>query len=217
MRKLFAPAMLLVLPLSASASFHIMQIEQAIGGVAGDTTQQAVQLRMRNGSQNQVQNARLVLVDANGANPIVLIDFDHMVPNSALGDRVLSATANFSSAQGVTPDFTMVTIPSSYFAGGQIQFIQDATTSPIYSMCWGTYNGSTLGSALNDDNGVYGPCIAGPLPSADLSALLFRGGTAVGTTNANDYGLTVGAATFTNNARASVTIVEPPIFNDSFE
>ena len=37
----------LALALPVQASFHLMQIEQVIGGVNGDTTAQAVQLRMR--------------------------------------------------------------------------------------------------------------------------------------------------------------------------
>src|SRR4029079_17716969 len=36
-------------------SFHIMQIQMAIGGVNGDTTAQAVQLRMRTSFQQFVQ------------------------------------------------------------------------------------------------------------------------------------------------------------------
>ena len=43
---------------AARASFHLMQIEQALGGVCGDTSAQAIaqaiQLRMRSGGQNLV-------------------------------------------------------------------------------------------------------------------------------------------------------------------
>ncbi len=45
-------AMALALP--AQATFHFMQIEQVIGGVNGDTTAQAVQLRMRPAGQVEV-------------------------------------------------------------------------------------------------------------------------------------------------------------------
>ena len=37
----------LLVPLPAFASFHLMQIEQVIGGVHGDTSAQAIQLRIR--------------------------------------------------------------------------------------------------------------------------------------------------------------------------
>lgn len=35
------------------ATFHLMQIEQVVGGVCGDTTSQAIQLRMRDAGQNR--------------------------------------------------------------------------------------------------------------------------------------------------------------------
>ena len=38
----------------AHATFHLMQIEQVIGGVNGDTSAQAIQLRMRFAGQTQV-------------------------------------------------------------------------------------------------------------------------------------------------------------------
>ena len=42
----------------------LAQIEQVIGGVQGDVSQQAVQLRMRAGGQNQMQFSRLLAYDA---------------------------------------------------------------------------------------------------------------------------------------------------------
>ena len=50
----------------AFASFHLMQIEQVIGGVNGDTTRQAIQLRMRQANQNLVGQATVVAWDATG-------------------------------------------------------------------------------------------------------------------------------------------------------
>ena len=41
---------------AALASFHVMKVEQVIGGVGGDTSQQAIQLRMRAVGQNLVGN-----------------------------------------------------------------------------------------------------------------------------------------------------------------
>lgn len=40
------------------AGFHLMQIEQVIGGVQGDPTAQAIQLRMRSAGHNFVLGAR---------------------------------------------------------------------------------------------------------------------------------------------------------------
>lgn len=197
---------------TAHASFHFMQIEQAIGGVAGDVSQQAVQLRMRSAFQDQLQFSRLRIFDANGANPVVLFDFTAPVTNSALGDRILVASAAFAAAQGPTPDAVMTaTIPPSYFAGGRLTFEGDGG-DVVYSLCWGSYAGSTAGSNLNDADGAYGPCEPGPLPTSTLSALRFDGvATALGTSNAADYSLTVAPAVFTNNVRASVALVAPPV------
>ena len=75
----------LVLALPAQASFHLMQIEQVIGGVNGDTTAQAVQLRMRSPGQNFVSGATLVAYDASGNHPITLCTFPSNVTNNAAG------------------------------------------------------------------------------------------------------------------------------------
>lgn len=202
----------LMLAGTAQASFHLMQVEQVVGGVTGDVGQQAVQLRMRAGGQNQMQFSRLRVSDANGANPVLLADFGVPVPNDETGDRVLIATADFGAFQSPPPDFTMANpIPPAYFAGGRLTFEGDGG-QVVYSLCWGNYAGPTAGSVENDDDGTYGPCFAGPLPDSGLAALRFEGAaSAAGTTNAEDYSLTAGAAVFTNNARASATLLAPPV------
>ncbi|MGZ4986195.1 MAG: hypothetical protein ACXV8A_08905, partial [Chthoniobacterales bacterium] len=60
---------------SLQASFHLMQIEQVIGGVNGDTSAQAIQLRMRFASENLISGAELIVVDSAGNNPVSLITF----------------------------------------------------------------------------------------------------------------------------------------------
>jgi hypothetical protein len=94
MSKLCAILALLALlgPAPVRASFHLMQIEQVIGGVNGDVSQQAVQLRMRSGGQNLVQFSRLRVFDAAGANPVLLVDFAAQVGNGMAGARVRAAT-----------------------------------------------------------------------------------------------------------------------------
>src|SRR5688572_976872 len=116
---------------SASGSFHEMIVERVIGGVNGDTTAQAIQLRMRTAFQNQVQQSRLKVRDAAGNNPILLIDMTTSVPNFAAGSRVLIATANFANytCPSAVPDFIMSTpIPASYLAAGRITFEDDFNT-----------------------------------------------------------------------------------------
>src|SRR4029453_15032141 len=102
---------------SANATYHLMQIEQVIGGVGGDTSAQAIQLRMRNSfPQDQVSNAKLVVRDATGSNPVLLVDMTTNVPNGTLGTRVLIASANFHNFTNAPaiPDFVMTNlIPAS--------------------------------------------------------------------------------------------------------
>lgn len=197
---------------AAEATFHRMQIEQAIGGVAGDPTQQAVQLRMRNAGQNLMGGARLRVVDATGANPVLLVDFNSSVGNSSQGDRILIASPGFAALQDPAPDFVMTSIiPPAYAAGGNLLFESDGGDI-LFSLCWGTYSGPTTGDVDNDADGDFGPCVAGPLPTADLRALRFGGAaSAPSTTNAADFALTAGAATFTNNARVGAPLVAPPV------
>ena len=78
----------------AEATFHLMQIERVIGGVNGNTTIQAIQLRMRASGQNLVSNSALFAHDASGLNPVTLISFPTDVGNFASDSRVLAATAN---------------------------------------------------------------------------------------------------------------------------
>jgi hypothetical protein len=195
----------------AGATFHVMQIEQVIGGVKGNTSVQAVQLRMRALGQNLVSNARLVVRDATGANPVVLIAFPSNVTNSAAGSRILAATANFAAATvpPVTPDFPLTNpIPDSYLAAGTLTY--ESNTGIVYwRLSWGGagYTGPGTGSLTNDADGNFDPPFPGPLPSTTTRAVLFQGITsALSTNNASDYALTPGAATFTNNSGGSGTI-----------
>lgn len=199
----------------ARASFHLMQIEQVIGGVNGDTSAQAIQLRMKTLFQNQVQSSRLIARDAAGLNPVLLLDITSSVPNSATGSRVLLTTSNFANYTDVplATDFTLANpIPASYLAAGRLTFEDDFNTI-YWSLSWGgaSYTGPTTGSALNDSNGDYGPSFGSPLPSTSLQALQFTGAaTANSTNNAADYAITAGASVWTNNANASFTLVNPP-------
>lgn len=194
---------------AAHASFHIMQIEQVIGGVNGDGTAQAIQLRMRALGQNQVQNARLVVRDASGANPVVVVDMTHTVHDSLAGDRVLIMSTGMSSYVSVTPDFTLTNIiPPSYFAAGSLTFEDDFGTV-YWRLSWGgaSYTGPGTLSITNDADGNANPPFPGPLPTTSTRALLFNFGFgAPSTTNANDYQLTADAAVFTNNLRQSATV-----------
>ncbi len=198
----------------AHATFHLMQIEQIIGGVNGDITAQAIQLRTRSAGQNFVAPAKVEVVDAAGANPVLLEDMTTNVPNSQAGRRILLATPNFANYTDITlvPDFFMDPIPSSYLAAGQVRFMSDFGNQIYWSVSWGgsAYTGSTAGTFDNDSNGNFGPPVAIALPSTTLQALQFTGAaSAASTTNLDQYALTAGAATFVNNAGTSFTLVAP--------
>jgi len=197
----------------AHATFHLMQIEQVIGGVNGDSTVQAVQLRMRAPGQSFVSGAKLFAYDATGSNPVLLIQFPSDVSHSSSGSTILIATSNFSThtTPALTPDFTFTNpIPSSYLAAGRIVYT-DSSNNILWSLAFGgtSYTGSDTGTMTNDSDGNFAPAFADPLPSANGQALLFQGSaSAASTNNAADYAVTPGAATFTNNAGATGVIID---------
>ena len=201
---------------AANASFHAMQIAEVIGGVNGDTSAQAIELRMRAGGQNFLSNGpKLIVVDATGANPVTLIDFTTDVPNGNFGSTILIASSTFrnytANPGAFVSDFTLTnTIPASYLNAGRLLY-EDSSNNILWSLAFGgaNYTGPTNGETTNGvpDPGKFG----GPLPSNTLQALLYQG-TASGqnTNNATDYALTSGAAIFTNNAGTSFAVVPEP-------
>jgi hypothetical protein len=198
-------------PTPAQATFHLMQIEQVIGGVGGDTSAQAIQLRMRVNGQGGVSKARLVVRDAAGANPVVLIDFDTDITPEVQGERILIVSTGFAAhaSPAVVPDFTLVnTIPDTYLAAGSLTY-ETNRGLVLWRLSWGGtgYTGTTHGAGFNDQGGDFGPPSNGPLPSTGTGALLFQNGAfAKSTTNANDYAVTGGAAVFTNSAGDTVVV-----------
>src|SRR5262249_52369313 len=75
--------------------------------------------------QNLVSLGKLVVFDAAGLNPITVLDLTTNVPNGAVGDHVLIASANFAShtTPPAMPDFIMANvIPASYFAAGHLRW-----------------------------------------------------------------------------------------------
>lgn len=204
----------------ASAHFHLMQIEQVIGDVCGDTTQQAVQLRMRAAGQNVVNESRLRAWDAAGANPLMIIDMGADVAISAAGSRVLITSANFAAVQGITPDFLMSNlIPPASLAAGRLTFEEDATSVIYWSLAWGgaNYTGSNTGNTANDSDGNFGPAFGSALPFAQSRSLAFGGAAnAPSTSNSANYAASAGPATFTTNGGASVTL-DCFMFSDGFE
>jgi len=209
---LVVAALLLTLtPPPAHATFHLMQVEQVIGGVSGDTSAQAIQLRMRLDGQGGVSKARLVVRDATGRNAVVVIEFTTDVVPEVQGETILIASPGFEAhtSPAVVPDFTLVNlIPASYLTAGSLTFETDRGIV-LWRLSWGgtAYTGPNRGVGFNDDDGSFGPPFNGPLPSTGTEALLFQGAASdKSTTNANDYAVTGGSAVFTNSAGASFTV-----------
>jgi hypothetical protein len=207
-------------PSMSLASFHFMQIEVVIGGVEGDTTAQAIQLRMRSNGQNVVNRAKLVAWDADGENPVVLLDIPSDVSDPAVGSRVLLATEKMMSYTdpAVAPDFVLDTpIPAEYLGAGSLTFDNDEGTLRVWRLSWGgdAYTGSTAGALTNDDNGDFSTPFPDALPTAALLALRFTGDAeAKSSSNAADYAPTAEAAVLTNNAGASFTVTPLQCPND---
>jgi len=210
-RLLLMSAASLAVTSPAFATLHLMQIEQVIGGVNGNTNLQAIQLRMRAGGQNLVSAGRLRVWDAAGANPIVVMDLNANVPVGGVGQHVLIASPNFAATFGVTPDFTMTNlIPPSYLAAGKVTWEDDSGAVVWWSLAWGGagFTGTNMGNEpMNDPDLNFNPPFSGPLPSATGQALQFNGAAnAQSTNNLAQYNVTAGNATFTNNAGGSGTV-----------
>jgi hypothetical protein len=195
------------------ASFHEMQIQQIIAGVNGDTSAQAIQLRMRAPGETLVSATRIVARDVNGANPVILLDIASNVVHGAFGSHILLATSTFhnATAPACQPDFILAQpIPAGYLAAGRITYEDDFGTI-LWSVSFGgaSYHGSSIGSTINDLDGNFGPAWPGPLPTSG-AALLFQGTPdALSTNNAADYALTTSAPVFFNNSEASFTVPLP--------
>ncbi|MCH8807483.1 MAG: hypothetical protein IH986_15555, partial [Planctomycetes bacterium] len=174
-------AMLLVATAApAFASNHLVQIQKVIGGVNGDTEFQAIQFRLRAANQNQFQDSRVWVYDANGENPVLIVDFDRSVANGNLGDTVLVASPRFGEATIPTarPDFVMTNlIPASYLPAGSLTLEDDAGTNVWWRLSWGgeNYTGPTTGSTANDPDGEFGPPVRFALPSDRTAGIEFVG------------------------------------------
>jgi hypothetical protein len=137
-----------LLPQTALAAFHLMEIEQIVGGVGGDNTAQAVQLRMRFFGQNVLNpnGAQLVVRDAAGANPVVLSTFPGPNPGDPTAcRRILLVTPSMvaKTTPAVTGAYTMAAIPPSYLAGGSMTF--ESPGAIWWRTSWGTYAGPGTG------------------------------------------------------------------------
>lgn len=205
----------------ADAAFHLIQIEQVIGSVDGNTDAQAITLRFKSAGQTVLGGTRLLSFDAAGLNPILLFDFtadfSTMLPggNSSAGRRMLLTTASFDLGMQTghptfDSDFTLANpIPAARLAGGKVSFTNDAGNSFIWSLAYGSYTGPNLGDGNNDTD--FGAPEPSPLPAIGRQGIFYPGGSPyTSTTNAADYQLTANPATVTNNANQAFAVVPEP-------
>jgi hypothetical protein len=204
----------------AAASFHFMQIEQVLGAHCRDQEKQAIQLRMRFAGQNLVSGARLVVRDAAGANPIVLLTFPSNVTTSTQGSRIVAASRVYSTLHGGQDFILTQRIPDSYFPAGRLTFEAPLPAATIYwSFAWGGsgYTGTHTGAIDNDPNGDFGPAFVNSIQDEGATTFLFDGpATDPSTNNAADYILSGDPATLTNNAGVT-RVIGVCTFFDGFE
>ncbi|MBI1825910.1 MAG: hypothetical protein HY287_16260 [Planctomycetes bacterium] len=206
----------------AQATFHLMQIDQIIGGVAGNSAAQAIELRTRASFQNFVSGARLFAWDAAGQNPVLVLDIDANVSASASGIRILIASPEFLAA--TTPpavaDFVLTSlIPQSYLAAGSLTY-EDDLGGIYWRVSWGgsAYTGPNDCGITNDLDGNAAPPFGSPLPSSSFQSLKFPGASnAKSTNNAADYAITATAAIFGNSFGATFTVTGPPPVNGDLD
>jgi hypothetical protein len=203
-----------ILTTSAPAAFHFMQIEEIIGGLNGDPTAQAIQLRMRSSGQNAVAGTQLFARNATGGAPILLLTLPSGVSNGSFGANILLTTASFDSYMAGVPgydsDFTLAnSIPESYLSGGKVTF--ELSGQIYWSVAFGSYTGTNTGTFDNDSNGNFGTPFPNPLPFDTLRGIRFTGTAgAPSTTNSADYAFTPDPAQVRNNANQTFTVVPEP-------
>lgn len=111
---------LLLAAQSAEASFHFMSISEVMSGFGSDPTVQYVELRMDSAGQQFVSGARLAVFDAAGVRTDLAISGSN-VGVAQSQRKILYATSAFTTATGLTPDFTM----------------SASIATPTGMVCWG--------------------------------------------------------------------------------
>jgi hypothetical protein len=209
-----------LLPRPAGAAFHLMEIEQVIGGVGGDTTAQAVQLKMRFGGQNLLAGAAQVVVrDAAGANPLVIATFPLPNPPSNACREILLATNGFAAktSPAAVRDYVLTQIPAGYLPAGSLTFESFGGGGVWWRVSWGgggytgAHNVISVAGGGNDDDGTAAPAFGSALPSTTGQALRFNAACpTASSTNAAQYAATAGNSTFTNNTPANFVVQFTP-------
>ena len=147
----FVPLFLSFLPGSAYAAFHLNEIEQVMVGLNGNTTIQAVQLKMLATGENLVSGMSIKVYNANGVQTDSLGSFSGSVPQGIAGRRILCATHNFAATFGITPDLEIK--PGLLVGTGQVSFEKPAcfVNAVAYGAVTTPKNGTTSAAAIPAD------------------------------------------------------------------
>jgi hypothetical protein len=101
-------------------AFHLVEINKLLVGYNGNTSIQAIELKLITSGENFVGGAFLAVYDSLAAPVATLGTFPGNVANGLAGDRILCATAAFASAFSITPD--LVIQPGIPMVTGQVSF-----------------------------------------------------------------------------------------------
>jgi len=183
-------------------TFHLNEITHLMVGWNGDTSVQAIELKLLSAGENLVGGVSIVIYNASGAAVATLGTFGGSLANGLAGDHILCATANFQATFGITPDLIITAgIPVTT---GQVSF--EKPTCRV--------NTVPYGAIVTPVGGV---SAAPPLPSGGATILnrtvdspVSACPASVPEDAANRFVLATGSPTapivFHNNARASVNV-----------
>ncbi len=193
--------LLLLCALPASAAFHLNEITKVMVGLNGNTTIQAVELKMLAGGENLVTGVSVKVYDAAGAQVDSLGSFSASVPAGIAGRFILCATENFAATFGIAPDLLIK--PGLLVGTGQVSFEKPACfiNAVAYGSVTTPKNGTTTASALPPDAAtiLVRAVDDGTVPSCPMSE---DAAARFGLVSATS----VTPVTFSNNAGASVQV-----------
>lgn len=145
-----ALTLLVLLPTSARATFHLNEIDRVLTSYNGDATIQALELRMLAGGENLVAGLSIKSYDAAGVLLATHGTFAASLPASGAlsGRKILCATSAFAATFGITPD--LVISAGLPLATGQVSF--ESATCLVNAVAYGSVttvkDGATSASAI---------------------------------------------------------------------
>jgi hypothetical protein len=179
------PLLALLHSASTEAAFHLNEITKVMVGLNGNTTIQAVELKMLAINENLVGGMQIRVYDAAGTFVDSLGTFTGSVPGSAAGQSILCATPNFATTFGIEPDLRIK--PGLLVGTGQVAFEKPGclVNAIAYGAVTTPKNGTTSAAALPATGAMVlvrtiddGTAVICPLDEDAAARLQLRSGTA---------------------------------------